>query len=390
MLRRPRPGPSDAVPPRVLVSLSTFKGSVTGQQAGEAFSEGLRAALPHAETHIMPLADGGGGTLDALAAENETLEFRHSRVSGPLGEPVTAPWLYSAAHQTAVIEMRAAAGLDLVPLDRRNPCETTTYGVGELIGEAKKAGARHLLLGLGDSATADCGAGMLQGLGAKFSDQRGELLERPVRGGDLPRIHSVGLGPVRRFLDEFASFKVLCDVENPLLGPAGAAEFFAQKGATEEQCRRLEEGFETFVSLLEADAHATVRSRPGAGAAGGLGAACAICRGRLLPGASTVMAMIGFQKHLEWADLLVLGEGAFDSQSLGGKASGTALHRARARGVPVLLICGKVKLPEHALSGFQHVTVKALTSGGEPPPGPEETLNRIAAIGRAACLGMIA
>lgn len=329
----------------ILVAPTAFKGTIEAEDAARAMAAGAHRAAPDRRIRRLPLSDGGPGLLDALHAavggELETV-----RVTGPLGTPVDARLLH--APHAVVIESAEACGLHLVPPDRRDPLATTTRGVGELIAHAltpgREAGGRirPIVLGLGGSATVDGGAGMAQALGWRLLDLDGQPIADGARGLlDLSRISRPQDRP------DMPPVTALADVANPLLGAGGAAAVFGpQKGADEAATRRLELALARFAARIEEDLDLDVRRLPGAGAAGGLGAgAAAFLDAELVEGAEWVMHAAGFADALADADLVVTGEGSFDEQSAMGKVTGEVMARARAAGVPVLLVAGAVETP---------------------------------------------
>jgi glycerate kinase len=324
---------------KVICAPDSYKECLSAEEAAAAMAEGVRRVLPHAEVDLCPVADGGEGTVDALVAALGG-DYRESRVTGPCGEPVTARWgLLDGS--TAVIEMAAAAGLYLVPRTRRDPLTTTTYGVGELMLAARKAGARRLILGLGGSATVDGGCGMAQALGWRFLDARGREMAAPLTGGELSSIMHIEVGTAD---DALAGLEIegACDVDAPLLGPEGAAAIFApQKGADPEGVAALEAGLTHLARLVGRELGADMANLAHAGAAGGLGAGLAVfARARLGSGIDRVLATSRFEERLQGADLCLTGEGRIDGQTLTGKAC-LGVARAAARyGVPVVALVG--------------------------------------------------
>ena len=302
-------------------------------------AEGISRVLPDAAVDICPVADGGEGTVEALVTALDG-EYRDSRVTGPCGAPVTARWgLVEDA--TAVIEMAAAAGLNLVPRTRRDPRTTTTFGVGELLLAARRAGARRLVVGLGGSATVDGGCGMAQALGWRFRDAAGRDLAAPLSGGDLPAIVHIDPGSA---LAELAGIEVIaaCDVTTPLLGDEGAAAVFApQKGADPQAVRELEVGLTHLARVVRRELGADMAALEYGGAAGGLGAGLAVfARAGLESGIERVLATSRFDERLQGADLCLTGEGRIDGQTLAGKACLGVARAAAAQGVPTLALAG--------------------------------------------------
>lgn len=327
---------------RVVVAIDSFKGSVTSLQAGQAVAAGLSAGWPADTTpefRIIPIADGGEGTVDSLAtALGGAIRSRVCR--DPLGRDVEAGWLLLPDAATAVLETAAACGLPLVA-GRQDIMRSDTTGLGEQIRDALDAGARRLLIGLGGSATNDGGAGMLRALGARYRDAGGrEIASTPEA---LHGIASVDLSGLDPRLSSVA-IEAICDVTNPLTGPAGASAIYGpQKGATPELVPRLDAILARFAAAVEAAAGRQGRDLPGAGAAGGLGFALATVLGaRLRPGIDVVMEACGLGEALAAADLAITGEGRLDLQSLNGKAPAGVAERAAAAGVPCVVFCGSL------------------------------------------------
>lgn len=349
-------GPVQRRPRRVLLAIDSFKGSVSSVQAEEAVAEGVRRVWPDAQVSALPLADGGEGTLDTVAACGG--EVVACEVAGPLGDCVSARMLVDGEHESAVIEMAEAAGIGYSPCTESAALAASTYGVGELMLRAVRAGARTLYIGLGGSATNDGGAGMLQALGARLVDDRGCDIAPGLAG--LEHVASIDLAPALRALNG-ARIVVLSDVENPLVGRRGAlAVFGGQKGlptgdaevlrgydswmvgygrlldtaiaeARAQGLLRVPEGVRTFGSVLGV---------PGAGAAGGLGAALLALGAELRSGVETVLDLIGFDEHVRDVDLVITGEGNMDEQSAAGKAPVGVARRAKRYGKPVVAVVG--------------------------------------------------
>lgn len=343
-------------PRRVLLAIDSFKGSVLSSQAESAVAGGVRRVWPDAQVSALPLADGGEGTLDTVAACGG--EIVTCEVAGPLGKRVAARMLVDGEHESAVIEMAEAAGIGYSPCTESAALAATTYGVGELMLRAVRTGAKTLYIGLGGSATNDGGAGMLQALGARLVDGCGCNIAPGLAG--LEQVASVDLAPALQALDD-ARIVVLSDVENPLVGRRGAlAVFGGQKGlptddvealgrydvwmvgygrlldtaiaeARAQELLRVPEGARTFGSVLGV---------PGAGAAGGLGAALLALGAELRSGVETVLDLIGFDEHVRDVDLVITGEGNMDEQSAAGKAPVGVARRAKRYGKPVVAVVG--------------------------------------------------
>lgn len=349
-------GPVQRRPRRVLLAIDSFKGSVSSAQAEEAVAEGMRRVWPDAELGALPLADGGEGTLDAIAARAGVLST--CEVAGPLGYRVSARMLVDDEHDSAVIEMAEAAGIGYSPCTESAALAASTYGVGELILRAVRAGAKTIYIGLGGSATNDGGAGMLQALGAHLVDECGCNIAPGLAG--LEYVASIDLVPALRVLNG-ARVVVLSDVENPLVGRRGAlAVFGGQKGLPTDDAevlRRYDNWMVGYGRLLDAaifEARAqgllrvpegartfgSVLGVPGAGAAGGLGAALLALGAELRSGVETVLDLIGFDECVRDVDLVITGEGNMDEQSAAGKAPVGVARRAKRYGKPVVAVVG--------------------------------------------------
>lgn len=364
------PATRPTTPQCVLVALSTFKGTLESSAACAAAARGFRAAWPAAEILERPLADGGTGTVDAVIAARGGDKIS-VEVTGPVGAPVTAAYGMLPDGRTAVVEMAASTGLAQVPGDQRNPLRTTSHGLGQVIADAIGRGARKIMLGLGDTATVDGGIGALAALGARFETGDGEVLQGPLAGGDLGRVARVDLGPLEERIAG-VEFQVLSDVDNPLCGEHGAAAVFGpQKGATPDMVRQLDEGLAGFERVLATAGSRPFRDTPGAGAAGGMGGAAAgPLRARIVSGAEQVMALLAINDAIARADLVVVGEGRMDAQSLRGKASGKVTQRARTRGLPCVGIVGLLDgdFDVQAEFGLRYVVPLRTEPGPMPTP----------------------
>ena len=326
---------------RIVIAPNAFKGSLSALEAATAIAEGVRIAAPDADLVLVPIADGGDGTVDALVQATQG-ERRTRRVRGPLGDPVDAEYGLIDEGSAAVIEMAKAAGLALVPPDKRDPRVTTTYGVGELMQHAFDAGARHFIVGIGGSATNDGGAGMAQALGYHLLDENGR--ELPPGGLALKRLARIHVGGVHADWKE-AEVDVACDVTNPLTGPRGASAVYGpQKGATPEMVAELDAALHHFADTIRRDLGVDVEPLPGAGAAGGLGAGLVAFSGaRLRPGAEMVMEALRLDERLTSAQLVITGEGRIDSQTARfGKGPAAVARHAKQAGIPVVAIGGSV------------------------------------------------
>lgn len=349
-------GPVQRRPRRVLLAIDSFKGSVSSAQAEAAVAEGVRRVWPDAQVAALPLADGGEGTLDAIAACGG--ELVTCDVAGPLGERVSARMLVDGERESAVIEMAEAAGIGYSPCTESSALVATAYGVGELMLRAVRARAKTIYIGLGGSATNDGGAGMLQALGARLVDDRGCDIAPGLAG--LEHVASIDLAPALRALNG-ARVVVLSDVENPLVGRRGAlAVFGGQKGLpagdieTVRRCDSWMVGYGRLLdtAIVEARAQGLLRTPkgartfgsvlgvPGAGAAGGLGAALLALGAELRSGVETVLDLIGFDERVRDVDLVITGEGNMDEQSAAGKAPVGVARRAKRYGKSVAAVVG--------------------------------------------------
>ena len=324
---------------KVVTLIDSFKGSISSIEAGEAAAKGIRAVYTEAQVDVLPLADGGEGTVDALV-QGCRGEFVFAEVTGPLGERITAKYgiLFG---DTAVIEMSAAAGITLVPPERRDPLVTTTFGVGELILDALSRGVRRFIVGIGGSATNDGGAGMLQALGFALSDETGAPIEKGAQG--LEKLHTVSVENAHPALKE-CDFRVACDVKNPLCGTLGCSAVYGpQKGATKETIPQMDAWLARYASLVRRVIPTSDPDLPGAGAAGGLGFAfAALLGGKLQSGISLVLDAIRAKEHIQNADIVLTGEGRLDAQSAMGKAPVGVAKLAKECGKPVIALAGCV------------------------------------------------
>lgn len=349
---------------RVVFAPDSFKECLSARDVAECLAAGWREVRPGDDLRLVPMADGGEGTLDALVAATGGEARRHV-VTGPLGEPVAAAYGLLGDGVTAIVEMAAASGLPLAPATRRDPTHTTTRGTGELIRHALEAGARRILVGLGGSATNDGGAGMAQALGFRLLDEIGEDL--PPGGAALARLHAIDAAGRFRLL---AGCTVLaaCDVDNPLCGPNGASAVYGpQKGATPAMVARLDDALRHFARVVARDLGVDMAGMPGAGAAGGLGGGLVAFLGaELQPGAGLVAEAAGLDAHLRGADLVITGEGRIDAQTAHGKTPAGVARAAKEYGLPVIAVAGCVGPGYEAILGAGMEAVHAL-SGDDCP-----------------------
>ncbi|MCS7252869.1 MAG: glycerate kinase [Armatimonadota bacterium] len=325
---------------RFLVACDSFKGSATSKQVGEALKEGILRAVPDVEVDVIPVADGGEGTVQALVDATKG-EFITVPVTNPIGEKVEATFGILGDGRTAVIEMAAASGLTLIPPERRNPWITTTYGTGELIKAALERGCRRIIVGIGGSATNDAGAGMAQALGIGLLDENGNQIG--FGGGELSKLHRIDMAGLDPRAKE-AEFIVACDVDNPLTGEHGAAYVYApQKGATPDMLPKLDANLRHFAEVVRQQLGVDVEHTPGAGAAGGLGAGLmAFLGAKLRCGTEIVFELVGLEERVMGADLIITGEGQIDTQTAFGKTPIGVAKLAKKYNKPVIAVAGTV------------------------------------------------
>ncbi|MBQ8588730.1 MAG: glycerate kinase [Clostridia bacterium] len=324
---------------RVVLAIDSFKGSLSSVQAGMAAAEGIRRAFPQAVTVVRPIADGGEGTVDALA-EGLGGSMQHVEVTGPLGGKVSAAYAIVDG-KTAVMEMSAAAGITLVEPAERNPLNTTTYGVGEMIRDAVSKGCRNFIVGIGGSATNDGGIGMLQALGFGILDSYGN--DVPLGGKGLENVSRIETSAALPELKE-CTFNIACDVTNPLCGADGCSAVYGpQKGADETMIAHMDKWLENYSGIVKEVFPQADKDAPGAGAAGGIGFAfLAFLNGRLERGIDLILKETGLESYIKDADLVVTGEGRLDSQTAMGKAPSGVAAIAKKYAKPVIAFSGAV------------------------------------------------
>ena len=320
----------------IVIAMDSFKGSISSLEAAEAVRKGILRSHPEAEITALPLADGGEGTVDALIA-GLGAERIQAEVSGPLGTPVIAE--YGLKDGLAVMEMAAAAGLPLVPSDRRDGISASTFGVGEMIAHALRRGCRRFVMGIGGSATTDGGMGMLQALGFSFRDASGNEVGRGAQA--LADVVSISSANVMPELNE-AEFSIACDVNNPLCGPRGSAAVYGpQKGLRDVE--KTDAHMASYARVCASFSGKDMSDYPGAGAAGGLGFGfLTFLNSSLHSGVDLVLDTIGIDEALKGADIAITGEGRIDAQTAMGKAPGGVAKRAKAHGCRVIAFSGSV------------------------------------------------
>jgi glycerate kinase len=323
---------------KVVIAPDSFKDSLTARQVANAIAAGLQDIMPNTECLCVPVADGGEGTMSALV--DATGGTRHQeQVTGPLGLPVEAEFGLLGDGVTAVIEMATASGIELVPQEQRNPMVATSFGTGELVSAALDMGVESVIVAIGGSATNDGGIGMMTALGARFLDVNGE----PVapNGEGLLELASVDVADMDPRLAQ-TRFVCACDVDNPLTGEKGASAVFGpQKGATTEMIKALDAGMHRYAAAIKSTMAVDVETQPGAGAAGGMGAALmAFMQAELRPGIQIVLEAVELEAKLDGADLVITGEGRIDGQTIHGKTPVGVSRMAQKRGIPTIALAG--------------------------------------------------
>jgi glycerate kinase len=335
---------------KIIIAPNAFKETLSAVEVADCIEQGIRKIWPETAIEKFPLADGGDGTVDALvSAMGGRIIAR--KVTGPLGKKVRAEIGLLGDEMTAVVEMASASGLRLVPLEKRNPLRTTTYGTGELIKACLDRGAKKIIVGVGGSATVDGGAGMATALGAKLLDKFGKPIE--LGGEGLKNLFRIDCSQLDSRI-KHTKFIVAADVDNPLLGERGAARVYAaQKGATPKMVGELEKYLTNFARVIEKDLGVEVANVPGAGAAGGLGAGLvAFLNAQIKQGVDIVIKAWGLREKMKNADLVFTGEGSIDRQTLYGKVPFGVAKIARKYGVPVIAIAGNVEDGAYMLSRY--------------------------------------
>lgn len=342
---------------KIIIAADSFKGSLTSEEVALAVKEGIQSVCPDCEILHFPVADGGEGILEAFMTALKG-SYISVQAHDPLMKLIDTRYGISDDKKTAFIEMAAISGLPLVPVEKRNPLFTTTYGTGELIKDAIYRGCRKFIIGIGGSATNDAGLGMLQALGFRFFKKDGQ--ELGYGGEIMEKVASIDCSSVLPELQE-SHFTIACDVDNPFYGLHGAAYVFApQKGADEAMVQQLDLGMRSLAQVIHQTTGNDIAKIPGAGAAGGLGGAfCAFFDADLVPGIYLLLEVLGFQEKIKDADLIITGEGKLDRQTLMGKVPYGVLKTAQKEQIPVIAIAGRVEddqlLKENGFKGVYSI-----------------------------------
>ena len=349
---------------KIVIAPQTYKGSISALDVARAMREGVKRVAPDAETALVPVADGGDGTLETLV-ETSDGEVHDIEVTGPLGERRTAQWGAMGDGRTAVIEMARASGLALVPADKRNPLTTTTYGLGEAMRSALDAGFRRFIIGIGGSATNDAGAGMAQALGVRLVDA--DDVDLPYGGAALAYLDAIDMRGLDARIGE-CEILVACDVNNPLTGPTGASAIYGpQKGATPQMVAQLDAALSHFARIVKRDIGVDIDEVPGAGAAGGLGGGLiAFTNAHLRAGVDIVLGTVRLDDYLPGADLVITGEGSTDHSTIYNKAPVGVAEHAKRLGIPVVDISGSLgsgyrDVHKHGIDAAAAITLGPMT-----------------------------
>ena len=347
---------------KIVIAPQAFKGSISALDAALAMREGVERIVPSADVTLVPVADGGDGTLETLV-EGSGGQIHELEVTGPLGERRPAQWGAMGDGDTAVIEMARTSGLALVSADKRNPLITTTYGLGEAIRHAMGLGYRRFIIGIGGSATNDAGAGMAQALGVRLLDGGGN--ELAFGGAALVGLDSIDMSGLDGRVDE-CEFLVACDVNNPLTGSTGASAIYGpQKGATPQMIEALDAALTHFATVVKRDIGVEISEVAGSGAAGGLGGGLiAFVDGQLRAGVDIVLDTVRLDDYLTGCDLIITGEGSMDHSTIYNKAPVGVAERAKRLGIPVVGISGSLG------AGFQDVHGYGIDALAAITPGP--------------------
>ena len=327
---------------KIVIAVDSFKGCLSSSSIANAVEEGIQNTLPGCEMIKVPIADGGEGTVDALvdATQGKIITIP---VHNPLMQPIQASYGMTGDGQTAITEMSAASGLDLIPLRPGNVMDTTTYGTGEMIADAIERGCRNFIIGVGGSATNDAGTGMMQALGVRFTDEEGNEVEKG--GKSLSSIRHIDTQNQLSELQD-CTFHIATDVTNPFYGPQGAACIFGpQKGGNEEQIKALDKGMKHLAELIFETTGKEIGHLPGAGAGGGMGGGCvAFLQANISPGIELIMDYLHFDEIIRGAGLVITGEGKMDRQTLFGKVPVGIARAAASQQIPVIAITGQLDI----------------------------------------------
>jgi glycerate 2-kinase len=321
----------------IVIAPDSYKGSLSALEVGKTIKKAFLKEIPDATIDVIPMADGGEGTLETLVYSTNGKRIQIN-VTGPLGDPIESEYGVLGDGKTVVIEVAKIAGLPMIPPEKRNPMKTTTFGIGEAILRAANSGYRNFIIGLGGSATNDGGLGMLKALGVTFLDEDGNVV-KPI-GSSLLRVQSVDFSTINAIVKE-CHFRIASDVDNPLCGEQGATAVFGpQKGATPKQVEELDQALKNYANLIESDLGKQYQNMPGAGAAGGLGYSFLLIGGEIISGAEIVAEATGLVEKIKCANWVITGEGQSDYQTLYGKVPSFIAKTANKYKIPTILLSG--------------------------------------------------
>lgn len=358
---------------KIIIAPDSFKGSLQAIEAAHAIKRGINKHNPAFQTILLPVADGGEGTMTSLIDATDG-EIVKATVTNPVGRTIEARYGILGNKQTAVIESAEASGLLLLTENEMNPIHTTSFGTGELIVDALNKGIRQFIIGLGGSATNDAGAGILEALGVKLLNKKGQAL--PRGGGTLINLHEINTEMIDERLKN-CQFLIASDVMNPLVGENGASVVFGpQKGASTEDVKRLDQSLVNFANIVEKSTGIQIHQKNGAGAAGGIGGMFqAFFQSTMEPGIDVVLDTMSFKKHILDADLIITGEGKTDAQTISGKAPFGIAQLAHEHEIPVILISGMIDLNDYALLTPYFTEIHAIVN---ETIGVEQAINHAA------------
>ena len=325
---------------KIIIAPQAFKGSISGMNAAKAIEAGVKIVLPDSETILLPIADGGDGTLETLI-DVMGGDIVSETISGPFGSKIKADWGALSNKKTAILEMARTSGLALINPKDLDPYKATTFGLGELISKAMDKGYREFIVGIGGSATNDAGAGLAQALGVRLLNASGKEID--LGGFNLKHLDSIDMSRIDPRVKE-SIFKVACDVDNPMCGPEGASTVYGpQKGASKEMITVLDNALQHFSHVVNRDMNKQIKHMPGAGAAGGLGGGMfAFLNASLKKGVDIVLDTVDFDQKLENADLVITGEGQIDFQTVFSKAPIGVAKASKAKNIPVVGLSGSL------------------------------------------------
>ena len=357
---------------KIVIASDSFKGSLSSADVSKAAAEGIYDVYPLCEAVCLPMGDGGEGTCEALA-EVLSCEWIEAETIDPLGRPVTARYaIADNTVPTAIIELAQASGLTLLKNDERNPLRTSTFGTGILILDAIRRGCRRFIIGLGGSATNDGGTGMLEALGFRFLDHKGEPITGCC-GAKLKQISTIDSFSVDEEVLS-CTFTIICDVDTPFCGNDGATRIFApQKGADASSIEILEEGMTSLAEVIRTQYGIDLKAVAGSGAAGGAaGGLYSSINASIRKGSDFILEAVGFEEMIKDADLIITGEGKIDRQTFYGKLPSTVLNRASGKGIPVIAIGGIVDLSETEIKDSGFLSIVPI----QAPPADFEALTK--------------